>query len=569
LTIFIAMHGKTNSMKVFPLAVILLIFFVSVSLAGCTHPETDPKLAEMKVVAGDLTTSINGGLGDLKAGIQNNSRALSTAGLSGQQAEAVLADNLMHHPWAVSSLIISREGIVMTAVPGNYAGVVGTNLSWQPQFQKANMARGPVVSGVFRMVEGFNGVSQSYPVFSSSGEYLGYTDITYAPEVFLGRYIEKATSGTAYDVWVTQTDGTEIYDTTKEEIGKNILSDSVYADPALQEVLNRIVREPSGTATYKFWDRDWNRNITKLAVWDTAGIDGAEWRVVVTRAEGGEGMKNPGTPVTTEVPTDASYANLTRFVKTAAEYANKHGREAALSEFNNQNGTFIDGDLYVFAYEMNGTVIALPYQQGLLGTNRSGISDSNGVEFIDRMIEVARDGGGPVYYVYPNPDRGYQEEFKISYVIPVDNEWFLGAGIYLPGLPARFNTTERDELVERVKQARRYAQVQGADKAIADFNDRKGVFANGSHYIFAYSYNGTTLALPFQPNVIGTNRMNFSDPYGVKIIAWEISVAQRGGGFVYVDYPNPDTGAAELKLCYVAPVDDEWLVGSGIYTRGL
>jgi hypothetical protein len=556
-------------MKVFPLTVILLIIFVFVSLAGCTHPEKDTKPAEMKVVARQLTTSINGGLIDLKAGVKNNSRALSTAGLSGQKAEAILSDNLMHYPWAVSSLVISQEGIVMTAVPGNYAGIVGTNLSWQPQFQKANTVRGAVVSGVFPMAEGFNGVSQSYPVFSSSGEYLGYTDITYEPDVFLGRYIEKATNGTAYDVWVAQTDGTEIYDTTKEEIGKNILSDSVYADPDLQEVLNRIVREPSGTATYKFWDRDWNRNITKIAVWDTAGIDGAEWRVVVTLADGEGGLKNPGTTVTTGVPNDARYSNLTRFVQSAAVYAKENGKEAALSEFNNLNGTFIDEDLYVFAYEMNGTVIALPYQQGLLGTNRSGISDSNGVEFIDRMIEVAHDGGGSVYYVYPNPERNYQEEFKLSYVVPVDNEWFVGAGIYLPKLPASFNTTERDELVQLVKQARGYAQVHGADKAIADFNDRKGVFANGSRYIFAYGYNGTTLALPFQPDVIGTNRMNFSDPYGVKIIAWEISVAQRGGGFVYVDYPNPDTGRNELKLCYIAPVDDGWLVGSGIYTGGL
>jgi hypothetical protein len=32
-----------------------------------------------------------------------------------------------------------------------------------------------------------------------------------------------------------------------------------------------------------------------------------------------------------------------------------------------------------------------------------------------------------------------------------------------------------------------------------------------------------------------------------------------------VDYLNPDTGSPGLKLCYVAPVDDTWLVGSGIY----
>jgi hypothetical protein len=386
-------------MKAFPIAVILFILAASVSLAGCIHPETNPKIAEMDAVAGQLTTSIDAGLDDLKAGIQNNSRALSTAGLSGQKAEAILAENLLRHPWAISSLVISRDGIVMTAVPKNYAGVVGMNLSWQPQVQKANTERVPVVSGVFRMAEGFTGISQSYPVFSSSGEYLGYTDITYTPDAFLSRYIEKATSGTAYDVWVAQTDGTVIYDTHKEEIGTNLFSDPAYADPALQEIFTRIVKEPSGSGKYTFHDRNWNRNVTKTAVWDTAGIDGAEWRVVVTSAEGEGEVKTTGTPATVGVVTDARYANITRFVENAARYAKEHGKVAALSEFNNPPRTFIEGDLYVFAYEMNGTTIALPYQQGLLGTNRTGISDSNGIKFIDRMIELARDGGGSLYYI--------------------------------------------------------------------------------------------------------------------------------------------------------------------------
>jgi signal transduction histidine kinase len=267
--------------------------------------------------------------------------------------------------------------------------------------------------------------------------------------------------------------------------------------------------------------------------------------------------------------TSARYANLTRFVEKAALYAKEHGKEAALKEFNNPNGTFIKGDLYVFAYGMDGTTLALPFQPELLGKDRRGIADSNGVAFIDGMIGVARNGGGSLYYIYQNPEDNYREEFKLSHVIPVDNGWFVGSGIYLPELPAGFNTTERDGLVKRVKEARRYAQVQGAKKAVADFNDRKGIFANGSRYIFAYGYNGTTLALPFQPELIGTNRLDFSDPYGVKITAWEIATAQRGGGFVYVDYLNPDTGTAGLKLCYVVPVDGEWLVGSGIYTTGL
>jgi hypothetical protein len=565
----LAFTGNTNVMKAYHLMAILLLLTASAVMAGCTAPAGDTQTAGMETVAQKITASINAGLGDLKDGIKNNALALSKTGLDGRDAETTMSENLLRHPWAVSSLVISRDGIVMMAVPVNYAGIVGEDLGWQPQVQKANMEQVPIISGVFRMEEGFDGISQSYPVFSPSGEYLGYTDITYVPDEFLGRQIRPVINGTGYDVWVTQTDGTVIYDTTKEEIGKNLFTDPAYADPALQEIFTRIVQEPSGSGTYTFRDRDWNRNVTKTAVWETAGIDGTSWRVVVTGTADENDLKTTRTPTPVTGTTDARYANLTGFVTRAAAYAKEHGKEAALKEFNNPNGTFIDGELYIYAYRMDGTVIALPYQQGLLGTARTGTTDPNGVEFIDGLIEVAKEGGGSLYYIYPNPDDNYREEFKLSCVMPVDNEWFVGSGIYLPELPAGFNDTERDRLVGRVKQARDYAQVQGAEKAVADFNDLKGVYADGSRYIFAYGYNGTTLALPFQPEIIGTNRQDFADTCGVKIIRWEITTAERGGGFVYVQYLNPDTGEAGLKLCYVAPVDDTWFVGSGIYTEML
>ncbi len=283
------------------------------------------------------------------------------------------------------------------------------------------------------------------------------------------------------------------------------------------------------------------------------------------------GMITTGTPVTTQVTvvsvqaTDARYANLTRLVDRAEAYAKKNGKDAALKEFNNLNGTFIDGDLYIYAYGMDGTTLAWPYRPDQLGMNRAGAADSNGVNNVKRMIEVAGDGGGWVYYVTNNPADN-RDELKLSYVRPVDSTWFVGSGMYLSEIPAFFTITERDQLAERVKQAHQYAQANGAAKAIRDFNDRNGTFANGSRYIFAYAYNGTTLSMPFQPETIGTNRMNFTDTNGVKITAWEIAAAKSGGGFVYVDYYNPDTGKPGMKLCYVTPVDDTWLVGSGIYT---
>ncbi|NLA39215.1 MAG: calcium:proton antiporter, partial [Methanomicrobiales archaeon] len=54
------------------------------------------------------------------------------------------------------------------------------------------------------------------------------------------------------------------------------------------------------------------------------------------------------------------------------------------------------------------------------------------------------------------------------------------------------------------------------------------------------------------------------DRYGVRVFLLKSTAAESGGGFVYSTCYNPETG---LKLGYVAPVDGEWFVGSGIYAR--
>jgi hypothetical protein len=374
--------------------------------------------------------------------------------------------------------------------------------------------------------------------------------------------IAPLTNGTPYDIWVTETDGTVIYDTTPEEIGKNLFSDPGYQSAGLQEAFTRIVAEPSGSLEYSFWDRNWGRNVTKEAQWGTAGIDGAEWRVVVTRStDAGEQQ----TAIREKSPAADAADEMKDFVAGAALYAREHSRTDALAAFNNPDGEFVRDELYIFAYDMNGTVLALPFQQALIGTDRSGVRDSSGVAYIYSMSRVAAEGGGSVYYVYPNPANGYAEELKLGYVMPVDGTWFVGSGIYLPGVGTDFDTHARETLVQRVKSARDYAQEYGRETACAAFNNLSGEFADGGAYIFAYSANGTTLALPYQPEIVGTNRLDFEDRYGVAVILLESAAAEAGGGFVYVTYYNPDTGLDGLKLCYVAPVDKEWFVGSGIY----
>jgi cytochrome c len=51
---------------------------------------------------------------------------------------------------------------------------------------------------------------------------------------------------------------------------------------------------------------------------------------------------------------------LVPFVNEAAAYARSNGRDAVIAAYNNRNGSFVRDDLYVFAYDMNGTADRIP-----------------------------------------------------------------------------------------------------------------------------------------------------------------------------------------------------------------
>lgn len=256
------------------------------------------------------------------------------------------------------------------------------------------------------------------------------------------------------------------------------------------------------------------------------------------------------------------------FVDEAADYAKDNGKAMALQEFNNRSGSFVRGELYIFAYDFNGTNIAHPIRPDLVGHDQRGLLDINGVAVVRNELALAKRGGGVLYLVFQNPVHEDREELKLTYIKKVDNSLWLGSGTYLSNVSASFSKEDRDGLMAYVEEAQRFALENGKEFALKVFNDPKGNFSRGGRYIFAYDYEGQTLALPNQPELIGTNRADVQDPNGVVINQQAIDAARLGNGFFYYFYPNSSKNMTSvLKLGYVVKVDDTWYLGSGIYTK--
>ncbi len=119
-------------------------------------------------------------------------------------------------------------------------------------------------------------------------------------------------------------------------------------------------------------------------------------------------------------------------VKKAAAYLRDNGKEKAFAEFNKPDGSFVDRDLYIFAYSADGegTNLAHGANPKLVGKNLLELRDADGKPIVKNFIEVAnsKTGSGWVDYKWANPLTKVVEP-KTSYVEKV-GDVILGSGVY-------------------------------------------------------------------------------------------------------------------------------------------
>jgi cytochrome c len=95
-------------------------------------------------------------------------------------------------------------------------------------------------------------------------------------------------------------------------------------------------------------------------------------------------------------------ADAQAMVQKASAFIKANGREKALAEFNNPQGGFVKGDLYLFATDFNGVILAHANPK-MVGKNLIDLRDSDGKLFVRGLIETAVKGGGWYGYKWVNP----------------------------------------------------------------------------------------------------------------------------------------------------------------------
>ena len=304
----------------FLLLVMLVLYPVTAeqTITAINQSEYSLNSIDPNTVLENITQKISSEIEEIQKINQNTSTELSETGIFGKRATEILGNALDNVTYAHSALIISSNGTVTAASPLKYNGIIGKNLIYQPETRYVIEQKKPVVSNLFLLEEGFYGISVSEPIFSKDKDYLGYTDVTIRPEEFLRQIVIPETDPLGYEVMIIEKNGTTIFENNEQEIGVNVLTNTLYDTPVLKNLGISVVYNQSGTYNYTFWNKNWNEQVPKQIIWTTLNFDGQEWRVGVIRAlkNSGNGAcvsnNNQNSEITTDLNT--SINDMTRFV---------------------------------------------------------------------------------------------------------------------------------------------------------------------------------------------------------------------------------------------------------------
>ena len=93
------------------------------------------------------------------------------------------------------------------------------------------------------------------------------------------------------------------------------------------------------------------------------------------------------------------------------------------------------------------------------------------------------------------------------------------------------------------------------------------VYADGEGYVFIFTDKGFVLLNRSQPELVGKELWETTDPNGIKILQTLVHASGKaGGGFVQYQWNKPSLGRGVPKISFARKIKDwSWVIGSGLY----
>jgi hypothetical protein len=230
----------------------------------------------------EAARAVKAALEGLDRDLAEAARGLSLLDLKSDEARAVIGRlQAGRTDVVIDACTISPDGVMLLVAPDAYRSFEGKDISDQPQVRRLFRTQRPVMSDVFRTVEGVAAIDLEHPVMGPNGECTGSVSIIFQPWVLIERCVGDRVAGLPVEIWAMQPDGMIIYDADSQEVGKMLFTDPEYRPfPELLELGKRIAAEPEGQGAYSYFKAGTSQVVYKEAWWVSVGLHGMVWRLV-------------------------------------------------------------------------------------------------------------------------------------------------------------------------------------------------------------------------------------------------------------------------------------------------
>ena len=233
-----------------------------------------------------LQNMVSDQLMQIDSSIAQAAQDLATVDLQSDSAKKVLNSLYKNIPSAVDIATIDLSGNLLLIEPDKYKGSEGQNISDQPHIARIRADGKPVMSDIFKTIEGFYAAAIVFPIYSSHGKLTGYVSMVFKPDALMGNIINPYLSTmVSTEAMAIQKDGRVIYDKDILQVGKMTFSDPLYQPyPSLLDLARRVTAEVSGSGTYQFPAGPGQAPVTKTTEWTSVSLHDVEWRIILSKA---------------------------------------------------------------------------------------------------------------------------------------------------------------------------------------------------------------------------------------------------------------------------------------------
>ena len=193
----------------------------------------------------------------------------------------------------------------------------------------------------------------------------------------------------------------------------------------------------------------------------------------------------------------------------------------AFSRMSYPGGQFVAGDLYLYALDFQGNIMAQGDRPGLIGSNSWNYQDAKGLYVNREIVKKLKNTTEGVWVEYVSK-RAQKKAYAQKVKGPDGKQYFIACGYY--------PEADRAQAVELVRKGYSFMKTHGKTSAVTSFSERRSDdFRYGDLDLIVYDLKGKVIADGGNADNIGRRMYNTQDEDGVYYVQNILKRATKEG----------------------------------------